>query len=241
MSKFFLKIDKARWLDGFSEETIRQLSDVLKVELNRDNEKIEDCIFDLYSAKSSAMSIEEVSNPKLMKGRYTKTLSAIRTLEKSLSAFHTPEIETLSDLIEGFEADETLAKFDCSKSNSDINGVYGITIYETRQQLTVLARAIEHALSRIKVPRGAKPKEHERYLALYVKEALEDRKITLSTYDDGIYFKVLAILFEECFDNSGAEAHRRHGAFALKCDLVDIDEHDIKYLPPGSVDTQFPN
>ncbi len=52
MSKNLLKINKTRWFDGFSEQTIRQLSDVLKVELNRDNEKIEDCIFGLYCANS---------------------------------------------------------------------------------------------------------------------------------------------------------------------------------------------
>ena len=178
-----------------------------------------------------------VGDPKQVRRRYSKALAAIKKLEDALGEFGVPEIETLDDLIEGFEDDETLSKFNVSVADPSVNSTYGITLYETRELLKILGYTIQHALKRITVPRGAKPKAQERLLAVVTKEALEDRDIKLTTYDDGIFFTILSIMFEACFDNPSSDAHRRHGAYALKVDLVDVNEHDIKYLPPGSVIT----
>ena len=237
MAKTMIKINKARFFDEFSEDTIKRLSNVLHAEFDGDEDRIDDCLFGLYCAKSLVVSIEQVGDPKLMKRRYTKALSAIKNLENALIDFDVPEMESLKDLIGGFEDDEILAKFDVSVSDSSISNIYGVTIYETRQQLVILGHTIQHALNRIIIRRGAKPKEKERYLAVFTKEALEERDVKLSSYDDGIFFTILGILFEECFDNPGPEAHRRHGAYALDVDLVSLEEHDIKYMPPGSVIT----
>jgi hypothetical protein len=109
-----------------------------------------------------------------------------------------------------------------------------VTVYETRRQLQILAKAIELALKRISVPKGAKPKLRHKYLASFVADALREGGIKPTAYDDGIYFRVLEILFQACFDDVGPEAHRGHGEDALK---GYPDDHDIKYLPPGALDT----
>jgi len=237
MAKVVAKINKARFFDGFSEDTIKRLSEVLSGEFDGDEDKIDDCLFGLYCAKCYSVSIEQVGDPKQVRRRYSKALAAINKLEDALDEFGVPEIESLDDLIEGFEGDETLSKYNVSAADPSVIGTYGITLYETRELLRILGHTIQHALKRITVPRGAKPKEQKRLLAVFTKEALEDRDIKLTTYDDGIFFTVLSIMFEECFDTPRSDAHRRHGAYALNVDLVDMNEHDIKYLPPGSVIT----
>ena len=231
MDKTMIKINKARFFDGFSEDTIKRLSDVLHAEFDGNEDRIDDCLFGLYCAKRLTVSIEQIGDSRLMKRRYTKVLGAIKSLEIALGDFDVPEIKSLNDLIEGFDDDEILAKFDVSIASPSMSGIYGVTIYETRQQLRILGHTIQHALNRINVPRGAKPKEKERYLSIFTKEALEQRDIELSTYDDGVYLTILGIMFEECFDDPGSEAHRRHGAYALCVDLIALDEHDVKYLP----------
>ncbi len=237
MAKVLAKINYARFFDGFSEDTIKRLFDVLSGELDGDEDKIADCLYGLYCAKCYAVSIEVVGDPKQVRRRYSKALAAIKKLEDALGEFEVPEIESLNDLIEGFEDDETLSKFDVSVADPSVSDFYGITIFETRELLRILGHTIQHALKRITVPRGAKPKEQERFLAVFTKEALEDRDIKLTTYDEGTYFTILSIMFEECFDRPRSDAHRRHGAYALSVDLIDMNEHEIKYLPPGSVNT----
>ena len=236
MDKKVHRISKQDRMDGLAESTILRLQQVLENEFEGNTHKIDDCVIDLNFAKSLGMSMDEtVGDPKTMKARYRKALKAIKSLRRALSEFEVPEIETLDDLVEGFEADKVLAKYNVSTSDSGSSGLYGTTIYETHELLNVLEHVIQHAVRRIKVPRGAKPKERMRLLSLCTKEALEDCGVRVTVYDDGVFFTVLSILFEECFKDAGPDAHRRHGVYALKVDLHEM--HDIKRLPPGSLYT----
>ena len=134
------------------------------------------------------------------------------------------EIHALSNLIDEETVDDELAKFDRSTNIPEISGMYGVTLFELRQTMDILEKAIDNALRKIEIPRGARPNLEARFLALFILEVLLDREIKATTYDDGIYFRILSVAIADTFPELGEEAYRRHGAWALK-----IIEYERKY------------
>lgn len=225
----------------FSEATKRQLLDVLDAKFDGDAGMIDEIMSELEFAKEFALDGLPQADPKQIKSIYADTLQKIRSLESTLDDFGIMEIETLDDLLGGYDDDEELegiwGREVDPKTGQLLEGQYGLTIWGTRLRLKALTRALDIALHRIKILKGAKPKRRQRELAFYVRESLENLGVSLSHYDDGLYFNILEILFDDCFGDCGSDAHRRHGTFALSIDR-DSDDHGIMYLPAGTVVTE---
>lgn len=64
--------------------------------------------------------------------------------------------------------------------------------------------------------RGPSRKTRQLFFASIVLEDLRRNGVDATTYEDGVYFRTLDVLFEQYFSDLGSEAYQRYGRNALK-------------------------
>ena len=204
---------------------ISNIREVLVHAQDIDNENIDDIIFSVDTACGGALAREEVGDPREMREELSKFLDSISNALNSADnmSFHSRRELEDGYSEDGIEEDSDLEVFQGS-------GVSGEGVWALRIRLRAAKKLAKMALERIDIPRGAPTNVYARELALAIREAFEDHNITATSYDDGVYMKILEIAFATLLPDTGTESHRRHGKWALRVEdpLNDIDWNTMK-------------
>lgn len=186
---------------------------------------IDDVMFSLESACGSAFHLERFGDPRQIREEITKfhdSISHALGRAESLSLYGHLELQ------DGYSEDRTEEDPDIDVFQG--SGVSGEGIWGLRIRLRAAKKLAQMALERVQVHRGAPVNFEARALALEIREAFEDHKIKITSYDDGIFMRVLETSFASLLPGTGTESHRRHGKWALsvKDPDNDIDWYTMK-------------
>ena len=165
------------------------------------------------------------SRIELMSGAYTpdddtRSLTKIRKelfdLQRSISVLD----ESLRSLSSHTVNELYRSKYDDSRDQDvlayDADDVHGSTLANFKNDPCLIQKVVELAIARTKLGPGAPPNVAARFIAYFVAECLWDHDIRVSTHESGIYFQILRVVFAEVMSETGDDAHRRPGAWAIK-------------------------
>jgi hypothetical protein len=206
---------------GFSSSSNQQLFDELVREFNGDSDRARLCVRTLVTYSLCTEAILPPPDTRSIRERLLTTGKAAKRLRIELERLGVDEIEYVSAIATA-NSDEALhSGFVGTKVDDDNEQLADGTYLALRENLRAFEWAIGLAVSRISVTKGRRRNEKQIVLARFTCLILENFGISLSTYDDGIYMRILQILFEECFPGIGKDAHRRYGIEALKSEWPD--------------------
>ena len=186
---------------------------------------IDDVMFSVECACGVAFHHERFGDPRQIREEITKlndSISLALDRAESLSLYGLLELE------DGYSEDRTEEDPDLDVFQG--SGVTGEGMYALRIRLRAAKKLAQMALERVQVHRGAPINFEARALALGIREAFEEHEIKITSYDDGIFMRVLETSFASLLPDIGVESHRRHGKWALsvKDPDNDIDWYTMK-------------
>ena len=165
-----------------------------------------------------AFSLIDQLKPKETRENIQHLQRCARNLLDAIESLDDYELHALHDLIGENEQDPYLRAYDrlgkAPIPYRDGERECGATVDELKELVKTTELASANAISKTEVVRGIRPKNKERLFALFVSKALKDADFHLTTYEDGIYFRVLYWAFACAFPDAGDEAYRRHGEWA---------------------------
>lgn len=198
------------------DDAVFELRSILTENWPGDNRIIEDIIstVDMGLIEPAFPDNLEATNPRELRDTLTTLRNAAATFLDCESSIGLVESYWLAESIDlNADIDEELRQYD---NYGEYAGMYGSTRHEIRKGIKVLIRAIDNVTDDLTVKRGSRPNYRARWLAFEILECMENYGLKATTYDDGIYFKVLSVAFREALPDLGEEAHRRHGAWAIQ-------------------------
>jgi len=149
---------------------------------------------------------DETPNPARIKRELQAIQQAAKSLNKSLGGLSRYTISSLYNAAR--ESNEELPY--------DSDDVRGSSIKLLRSDANNLDRIASLAIDQTNVTRGSLPKVAARFTAYFVAECLWNKNIDVSSYEDGLYFQILRLVFAGAMPDLGDEAYRRHGNWAIK-------------------------
>lgn len=190
----------------FSLDTRKGIHQVL-VDVGQLDSDIAAALTDRIELMAGAVSPEdEIPNPARIKRELQAIQQSVKLLNKSLGGLSRQTISSLYNAVR--ESTEEIPY--------DSDDVRGSSIRLLRTNANNLDSIASLAIDRTHVTRGALPKVAARYTAYFVAECLWNEKIAVSSYEDGLYFQILRLVFAEAMPDLGNEAYRRHGNWAIQ-------------------------
>ena len=149
---------------------------------------------------------DEMPNPASIKRELQAIQRAVKLLNKSLGGLSRYTISSLYNA----------ARESTEEIPYDSDDVRGSSIRLLRTDASILNSIASLAIDRSHVTRGSLPKVAARYTAYFVAECMWNKNIAVSSYEDGLYFQILRLVFADAMPDLGDEAYRRHGNWAIK-------------------------
>lgn len=115
-------------------------------------------------------------------------------------------------------------------ASPDLGTYTGYDLVSFRRDVALVSGRVSRGLSSYKAPSGRKSNSAKWLVALSAARICEDHGIAVKNYCDGPYFKILEILFAECYPDSGSQSHRPYATKAIKY----IKAHPMDWAVPTS-------
>ena len=190
----------------FSLDTRKGIHQVL-VHVGQLDSDIAAALTDRIELMAGAVSPEdEMPNPARIKRELQAIQQSVKLLNKSLGGLSRYTISSLYNA----------ARESTEEIPYDSDDVRGSSIRLLRTDANNLDSIASLAIDRTHVTRGSLPKVAARYTAYFVAECLWNENINVTSYEDGLYFQILRLVFAEAMPDLGDEAYRRHGNWAIK-------------------------
>ena len=183
-------------------------------------EDLEDAVTAIDWACCHAVNMEDYGDPTRLRNEIRAVADSVAKTLDAMSCLSLRSRLAIADA----GSDELL------ETNQQIreyfgSGITGEGLSTLREKLEALSELSGYALNEIEVRRGPPINKIGRCLAFEIRSAISDLGLNPTSYDDGIYMKVLCVAMEALLPDSGPEAHQRHGIWALSV----VDEDDIDW------------
>ncbi len=206
----------SRQFFDLSNDAVTELRSILSEYLQDDESIIEDIIATVDSGMIEPGFPEnlEATDPRELRDTLTALRKAATTYLECEKSIGPVESYWLNESIDrDAQTDDELKQYD---EYGEYAGRYGSTRHEIRKGIKILVRAIDNVTGNLTIKPGRNPNYRARWLAFDILECMENHGLKATTYDDGVYFRVLSVAFREALPELGEEAHRRHGAWAIR-------------------------